>query len=108
MQLMACETCIIILLLTVIPTITTAPVDITVRLGATATFTCSATGTPPPTIQWFTGTQTVGEGDTLTIPDVKASDAATYTCVARNVAGNSESTSARLVIFGKKSTKEII
>ena len=80
--------------------------DITVRLGATATFTCSATGTPPPTIQWFVGTRSVGEGNTLTISDVKDSDSTTYTCIASNIAGPSESTSARLIIFGKKAIFE--
>ena len=36
----------------VAPTVTTQPVDVTAALGATATFTASASGVPAPQVQW--------------------------------------------------------
>jgi len=83
------------------PTITTPPIDIAVRLGHSASFTCIGTGSPTPRIQWFLGIKVIGEGSTLNFTDVKASNAATYTCIASNEAGNEASKSARLVIYGK-------
>ena len=77
--------------------------DVAAILGSPASFTCLGTGLPTPLIQWFMGTKIVREGSTLNFTEVKASHAATYTCIASNEAGTAASKSARLVIFGKVS-----
>jgi len=82
------------------PVITTHPLDSTVKLGDTATFTCIATGKPAPLLQWYARNQIVGEGGTLTITDAKSENSASYTCIASNQAGTASSNPARLVIFG--------
>ncbi len=48
----------------------------------------------------------VGEGTSLTIADVKETDATIYTCIATNSVGNATS-SARLIPFGKRDNFEI-
>jgi hypothetical protein len=40
----------------VAPAITTQPANVSVAVGATATFTAAASGTPAPTVQWMTST----------------------------------------------------
>ncbi len=57
-------------------TISTAPVAVTVKKGATATFSVTAAGgTPPYTYAWELGTGSVGtNSSTLTIADVPSSD----------------------------------
>ena len=81
------------------PTILTPPQDTAVGEGRTTSFTCLTVGIPPPTVQWFVGTQRVGEGSVLTITDVDSSMAGTYTCGASNAAA-SATASAILVVFG--------
>lgn len=83
-----------------VPTITTPPETTAVALGSTAAFTCTAVGIPPPTTQWFRGTEMVGEGRVLVLPDVGVDKAGMYTCRVSNEAGDATS-SAELIIFGK-------
>lgn len=91
----------------VTPTIVGPPKDTSAQEGTTASFTCSAVGIPLPTIQWFMGTQLVGEGRVFSISDVDSTKAGTYTCVAKNNAGNTAS-SSRLIVFGKRVTYSVI
>ena len=71
-----------------------------VRDGSTVSFTCSATGISPLTIQWYIGPQRVGKGSVFTITDVDSSKAGTYTCEVSNAAGRTTA-SATLVVFGE-------
>ena len=84
--------------------------------GATASFTCQATGGPVPTISWyFNGalladgaTHTISEtsvnattiNSTLTIMSVQSSDVGTYTCNATNVV-SSDTSSGVLTVNGE-------
>ena len=89
------------------PVIVSPPTDIAIRLGTTATFNCSAIGDPPPRVEWFRGTSRLAEGTTLTFPSVSSSLAGIYTCGVTSSAG-ANAASARLIIFGKFTTTNII
>jgi hypothetical protein len=71
------------------PTITTAPHDVTVAPGASASFTAGATGSASPTYQWQkNGVNIPGASlPTLNIPNVTSADAGTYTVVISTVSG---------------------
>jgi hypothetical protein len=59
----------------VAPTISSQPSGLTVTMGATATFSVSATGTAPLTYQWFMNTVAVGtNSSTFTIMQTPTSD----------------------------------
>ncbi|XP_039768050.1 basement membrane-specific heparan sulfate proteoglycan core protein isoform X3 [Ornithorhynchus anatinus] len=69
----------------------------TVEAGTTATLRCSATGSPPPTLQWTKlraplPWQHQLVGDTLIIPRVAQQDSGQYICNASNSAGHAETT----------------
>ena len=84
--------------------------------GTIASFTCQATGEPPPTISWyFNGTllangikHTISEtsvntttiNSILTIMSVESSDVGTYTCNATNVV-SSDTSSGVLTVNGE-------
>ena len=71
-------------------------------MGNNATFTCSATGIPPPTIRWFYGGIPVGEGEELVVQEVGSEITGTYTCIASNGVGdNNALAEATLTVFGK-------
>jgi len=82
------------------PTITTQPQSQTVSIGGSVTFTAAATGTPAPTYQWRKGTSNVSGATnaSLTLSNVQAADAGTYTLVATNSAGTAISNGAVLTI----------
>ncbi len=82
----------------VAPTVTSHPSNQTVMAGQTATFTVTATGDAPLSYQWKKdGTDISGAtSSTLTINDVQASDAGSYTCYVSNAAGNVTSNAATL------------
>ena len=93
------------------PFLSQFPESIIVNAGQTATLRCIATGTPPPSFQWFkdgndvsgnTGvTITTSNGDsTLNITNVQPSDAGTYECRAFNSEG-SDSGSATVTVIGE-------
>ena len=84
----------------VAPIIISQPSDTSAQNGSTASFNCKGAGIPIPTVEWFIGTRPVGNGNTLYIPNVKASHATVYTCGVSNNAGTATA-SARLVVFGK-------
>ena len=86
----------------VAPAFTTQPATQTVTAGTNVTFTSAASGTPPPTLQWFKDSvalngQTTG---TLTLTNVQAVNAGSYTVVATNSAAPSgvSSTAATLTV----------
>ncbi|XP_061672486.1 hemicentin-1 [Syngnathoides biaculeatus] len=71
---------------------------VTVIKGSLVTLTCEARGVPPPTLTWMKDGQPLslhrnllldGQETRLQLPDVAASDAGLYSCVASNQAGSS-------------------
>jgi hypothetical protein len=84
----------------VAPSITTQPAGQTVTAGANVTFTAAASGTPAPTLQWQKNGVAISGATsaTLTLNNVTAADAATYTLVATNIAGTATSTGAVLKV----------
>lgn len=81
------------------PTITTQPVSQTVGTGASATFSVTASGTSL-TYQWAHGGTNVpaGTAATLTLNNVQAADAGSYTVVVTNANGSVTSNPATLTI----------
>lgn len=61
---------------------------------------CLATGIPPPTVEWYAGTQQVVNGGMLSVEDVDPSKAGMYMCVATNEAGRNSS-STRLTVYSE-------
>ncbi|XP_077998598.1 basement membrane-specific heparan sulfate proteoglycan core protein-like isoform X2 [Glandiceps talaboti] len=86
----------IVLYVQAAPQVTISPETRTVAVGAPATFTCLATGSPTPDIYWYKLrgdlplSHTVRNG-VLTIPQVVRADAGTYVCRASNRQGSKES-----------------
>jgi uncharacterized repeat protein (TIGR01451 family) len=73
--------------------ITNQPASITVPAGATAMFNVGATGTPPFTYQWFFNNTNLLEGATsatLTLTNVTATQAGTYSASVLQVLGPEE------------------
>ncbi len=85
---------------TTAPALTTHPAAQTVNVGATATFSAAASGTPAPTYQWRKdGTNLAGAtAASLTLTNVQTANAGTYTVVAANSAGNATSNGALLTV----------
>jgi hypothetical protein len=90
-----------------IPTVTASPSDQTVLEGETATFTASATGAPPPTVQWEVSTDKGANfkplagatSPTLTIKKAVISESGhKYRAVFSNVAGTVTSEPATLTV----------
>lgn len=83
------------------PVITSQPTDKTVQLGASATFTVSAYGTPSPAYQWmFNSTNTIAgaTSSTLTINSAQLTNAGTYSVVITNTLGATNSFAATLTV----------
>jgi hypothetical protein len=80
------------------PSIGTQPTDQSVAIGASATFTVSATGVPVPSYQWlFNGSFISGATNaSLTVTDVQASALGTYSVIITNDSGSVTSNSAVL------------
>jgi hypothetical protein len=83
-----------------VPTFSTQPVTQTVTAGATVVFTVAADGSPAPTFQWRKdGTALAGQtAATLTLTNVQAANAGSYTVVATNTAGSATSNAATLTV----------
>lgn len=100
----------------VAPSITTQPVAQSVTEGATVTFTASASGNPAPTYQWRKNGVDLADGGnvsgatsaTLSLTNVTAADAATYTVAASNVAGTAISSGASLTVSAPLSAPRIL
>lgn len=82
------------------PKITTQPSNQTLFVGGSATFTVSATGTPPPVYQWKKNGQNIpgAINATLTLSNLQSTDAANYTVTVSNLVGNVTSAVAILVV----------
>uniref|UniRef100_A0A3Q3ALP3 Hemicentin 1 n=1 Tax=Kryptolebias marmoratus TaxID=37003 RepID=A0A3Q3ALP3_KRYMA len=74
--------------------------DVTVTKGGDVTLHCAAEGIPRPAVTWLKdgrpitgqhGAKVLNEGSLLQIKDAKLLDMGRYTCIAANVAGQSES-----------------
>jgi autotransporter-associated beta strand protein len=84
----------------VTPAITPQPTNVTVSVGATATFTSGATGVPTPGLQWYeNGSGLSGQtGSTLTIANAQGSNIGGYYLVATNSAGSVTSSIVTLTV----------
>jgi DNA/RNA endonuclease G (NUC1) len=85
------------------PTVSTQPTSQSVNVGANASFTVAATGTPPFTYQWRkNGSAILGNSSastaTLTLSNVTTADAGSFDCVVSNVAGSDLSQAAVLTV----------
>lgn len=83
------------------PVITQQPQGVWAEFGSNVTFSVNVTGLPAPALQWlFNGTNLPGMTDaSLTLTNIQADDAGTYSVVATNVAGSVTSSNALLSII---------
>ena len=88
------------------PAVVVSPVTLTVNEGGTASFQCSATGNPEPTLTWYKlynrsqVTQSAVLGGKLELKKVNGNDSGVYQCSATNILGNSQEV-VRLAVTGK-------
>jgi alpha-tubulin suppressor-like RCC1 family protein len=76
------------LVILVPPSISGQPAGLTACSGGTASFTVTASGTPPFTYQWKKDGATVGTNSpTYSITPVSSSHVGVYTCVVANICG---------------------
>lgn len=82
------------------PTITTAPVDVTVPAGQPASFTVSATGSPPLSYQWMRGTNDIqgATATTYSLVGTPADNGATFKVRVTNAYGSVTSAPATLTV----------
>lgn len=85
---------------TLIPRITAQPTNTSTVLGSSASFSVTATGTPPLTYQWFLNGGPVPDSNTpdLTILDTSLEDAGEYTVTVTNAAGSDTSQGRTLTV----------
>ncbi|HYD41006.1 MAG TPA: PQQ-dependent sugar dehydrogenase [Anaeromyxobacter sp.] len=91
------------------PAITQHPASVTVAAGQQATFTVSATGTPPLSYQWQRGTTNIAgaTSPTLSFTATSADNGATFRVVVTNAAGTAISNAATLTVGGSAPTASI-
>lgn len=84
----------------VAPTIAAQPQSQTVTTGSNVTFSVTASGTPAPTYQWSKGGVAIAgaTGTSLSLTNVQAGDAGSYTVTVTNSAGSVTSTTATLTV----------
>ena len=81
------------------PKVTSGPSDVGVALGGTATFSVEATGTGTLAYRWYRGSTALDvAGPTLSVADVKASDAGSYFCRVTDERGSTDSEKATLTV----------
>lgn len=87
--------------LSIAPSFTTHPVSQNAVYGGSVTFAATADGAPAPTYQWtHNATPIAGATQaTLTLENLQAADAGTYSVVATNSAGSATSRAATLTLF---------
>ncbi|MBW01614.1 Leucine-rich repeats and immunoglobulin-like domains protein 3, partial [Eschrichtius robustus] len=90
----------VVSLISVLPSFTKTPMDLTIRAGAMARLECAALGHPAPQIAWQKDGGTdfpaarerrmhvMPEDDVFFIVDVKIEDIGVYSCTAQNSAGS--------------------
>ena len=79
----------------VLPRFTSTPSNLTVREDSEATFLCTATGNPTPTITWMKDGKTVAQGDELRFI-AKRNQSGEYRCSADNGLGVNITASASI------------
>ncbi len=92
------------------PAISQQPVNQSVAVGQSATFTVSATGAAPLAYQWFTnGTATSGaNASTYTLPQVtKTQDQSAFYVIVSNSKGSVTSATAKLTVTSAAAAPEI-
>jgi endonuclease/exonuclease/phosphatase family metal-dependent hydrolase len=91
----------VLLLTNAPPAITTQPQSQSVLAGQTATFSVTATGTPPLSYQWFfSGTNIAGATtNPFTLANVQLTNAGNYSVVVTNIAGSATSSVASLTVL---------
>ena len=88
------------------PAVVVSPVTLTVNEGETASFQCSASGNPEPTVAWSklnsksAITQSAVMEGKLELRKVTGSDSGVYQCSATNILGNSQEV-VRLAVNGE-------
>lgn len=84
----------------VAPAITSQPQNVTVTAGGNASFSVTATGNPAPTYQWLKDGATLAGATsaTLSLTNVQAGDAGSYTVTVTNSAGSVTSSAATLTV----------
>lgn len=93
------------LFLPVPPMFTKSPMNQTIPKGQTASFSCLATGDPPPLIKWFKSQNSISNdlhfsilpNGTLVINNVSEQDSGWFTCRATSAAGTVEKMAYLLV-----------
>ncbi|HEY5909890.1 MAG TPA: immunoglobulin domain-containing protein [Verrucomicrobiae bacterium] len=83
------------------PTIDTQPVDLTIAVGANATFVVSASGAPPLAYQWqVNGIDITGATlSSYTVLNAQPANEGNYAVVVRNSGGTVTSAAARLTVL---------
>jgi len=88
------------------PAVVVSPATLTVNEGGTASFQCSASGNPEPSVAWSKLnsqsklSQSAVSGGKLKLKQVTGSDTGLYQCSATNILGNSRKV-VRLTVNGK-------
>ena len=88
------------------PTVAVSPTKLTVNESGSASFLCSVSGNPEPTVVWsklYSRSeigQSVQVGGKLNLRNVKGSDTGVYKCSAANILGQAQ-TVGRLVVNGE-------
>ena len=89
-----------------VPTVVVSPTKLTVNEGGTASFQCSASGNPEPTVTWSKLDkqsdikQSADSGGELILQSVTESTSGKYKCLASNILGQSEAL-VQLEVNGK-------
>ena len=83
------------------PTIDTPPADVTALAGSNVSFTVTASGTAPLTYQWKKNSANLAGATaaTLSLNNISAADAASYSVVVSNAAGTATSSAAVLTVL---------
>ena len=95
--------------LAVVPVVRVTPSILNVTVGSTATFNCTASGDPTPTLTWSYSNQQLSSGgrilispsgESLRILNAQQSDEGVYVCEAENQVG-SDTAQVSLDVQGK-------
>lgn len=92
------------------PTVVVSPVKLTVNEKESASFQCSASGNPEPSIVWSkadNSSDIAQSGAVLSLQNVTGKDSGLYQCSSVNILGHAQSL-ARLVVNGKFNEQVIL
>ena len=76
--------------------------------GGSVNITCVAVGSPMPYVKWMLGTEDLTPEDEMPIGRnvlelTGVHESANYTCVAKNIVAKRRSTTATVIVYGKRS-----